>query len=315
MPSPPLLVLSPPLPLPSPPTHVRPTYANALLGYRAAMIQSRAISPPPIPSQPLSLPSTNYRSDIPEVDMLSRKRLCLTAPTSRVMTVIEEVNERVTDLTTTQRQDSHELQAWSRLEATSMALDASIRILEAQVRTLQTQHDRMEWQRQQAGDMVTSAFGRIHALEARYRACLDELEDTDSKHEANRNIRNGDDSHNSRSGGRRQGKSKGCHLLWCGVQGHQKRDCLELKNNNQGNQARNGNAQVRAYDVGTAGTNLNFIVITSTFLLNNRYALILFDTGADRSFMSIAFSSLIDIIPTTLDHGHDVELDNGKLLE
>nr|GEV45296.1 putative reverse transcriptase domain-containing protein [Tanacetum cinerariifolium] len=38
--------------------------------------------------------------------------------------------------------------------------------------------------------------------------------------------------------------------------------------------------------------------------------LILFDTSADRSFVSTAFSSLIDIIPTTLDHGYDVELPN-----
>ncbi|GKB22777.1 putative reverse transcriptase domain-containing protein [Tanacetum coccineum] len=40
-------------------------------------------------------------------------------------------------------------------------------------------------------------------------------------------------------------------------------------------------------------------------------AMILFDTGADRSFVSTAFSSLIDIIPTTLDHGYDVELADG----
>nr|GFB14105.1 hypothetical protein [Tanacetum cinerariifolium] len=34
-------------------------------------------------------------------------------------------------------------------------------------------------------------------------------------------------------------------------------------------------------------------VVTGTFLLNNRYASILFDIGADRSFISTAFSSLI----------------------
>nr|GEW11713.1 putative reverse transcriptase domain-containing protein [Tanacetum cinerariifolium] len=43
---------------------------------------------------------------------------------------------------------------------------------------------------------------------------------------------------------------------------------------------------------------------------NNRYALILFDTGADRSFVYTAFNSLIDIVPTILDHGYDVELAN-----
>ncbi|GJR49685.1 putative reverse transcriptase domain-containing protein [Tanacetum coccineum] len=83
---------------------------------------------------------------------------------------------------------------------------------------------------------------------------------------------------------------------------------------NQGNQDGNGNDVARAYVVGTIGTNPNSNVVMGTFLLNNRYALILFDTGADRSFMSTAFSSLIDIIPTTLDHGYNVELADGKII-
>ncbi|GKB34574.1 putative reverse transcriptase domain-containing protein, partial [Tanacetum coccineum] len=52
----------------------------------------------------------------------------------------------------------------------------------------------------------------------------------------------------------------------------------------------------------------------STFLLNNRYASILFNTGVDRSFVSTAFSSLIDIIPNTLDHCYDVELVDGRII-
>ncbi|GKC43601.1 putative reverse transcriptase domain-containing protein [Tanacetum coccineum] len=85
----------------------------------------------------------------------------------------------------------------------------------------------------------------------------------------------------------------------CGAQGHFKSNCLKLKNRNQGNQAGNGNAIARAYAVGTIGTNPNSNVVMGTFLLNNRYASILFDTDADRSFVSTTFSSLIDIIPTT----------------
>ncbi|GJT95270.1 putative reverse transcriptase domain-containing protein [Tanacetum coccineum] len=54
--------------------------------------------------------------------------------------------------------------------------------------------------------------------------------------------------------------------------------------------------------------------VTGMFLLNNRYASILFDTGADRSFVSTTFSSLIDITPTTLDHYYDVELADGKII-
>nr|GEW06658.1 putative reverse transcriptase domain-containing protein [Tanacetum cinerariifolium] len=98
------------------------------------------------------------------------------------------------------------------------------------------------------------------------------------------------------------------------TKGHYKSECPKLKNGNQGNRARNRNDVARAYAVGTARTNLNSNVVTGTFLLNNRYASILFDTGADRSFVSTAFSSLIDIIPTTLDHGYDVELADSRII-
>ncbi|GKF75719.1 putative reverse transcriptase domain-containing protein, partial [Tanacetum coccineum] len=95
----------------------------------------------------------------------------------------------------------------------------------------------------------------------------------------------------------------------CGAKGHFKKDCLKLKNNNnRGNQVRNAKAQVKVYAVGNAGENPNNNVITGTFLLNNRYASILFDTGADRSFVSTAFSSRIVITPTALDHLMPVEL-------
>ncbi|GKD75946.1 putative reverse transcriptase domain-containing protein [Tanacetum coccineum] len=50
------------------------------------------------------------------------------------------------------------------------------------------------------------------------------------------------------------------------------------------------------------------------FLLNNRYASILFDTGVDRSFVSTTFNSLIDITPTTLDHYYDVKLADRKII-
>nr|GEV51795.1 hypothetical protein [Tanacetum cinerariifolium] len=114
---------------------------------------------------------------------------------------------------------------------------------------------------------------------------------------------------------RAQGENQ--RVLTCfeyGAQGHFKSNCSKLKNKNKGNQAGNGNAVARAYDVGTDRTNPNFNVVTRTFLLNNRYASILFDTGVDRSFVSTAFSSLVDIIPTTLDYGYDVELADGKII-
>ncbi|GJW26551.1 reverse transcriptase domain-containing protein [Tanacetum coccineum] len=69
----------------------------------------------------------------------------------------------------------------------------------------------------------------------------------------------------------------------CGVQGHFKRECPKLKNNNNhGNQVGGGNAPAKMYAVGHAGINPDSNIVTGTFLLNNRYAFVLFDTGADR---------------------------------
>nr|GFA09340.1 hypothetical protein [Tanacetum cinerariifolium] len=70
------------------------------------------------------------------------------------------------------------------------------------------------------------------------------------------------------------------------------------------------NAETR----GNASRDLDSNVVTGTFLLNNRYASILFDTGADRSFISTAFSSLIDIVPIPLGNSYDVELADGKII-
>ncbi|GJS22528.1 putative reverse transcriptase domain-containing protein [Tanacetum coccineum] len=101
----------------------------------------------------------------------------------------------------------------------------------------------------------------------------------------------------------------------CGVQGQFKRECLKLKNNkNRGNQVGNDRAPAKVYVVGHAGTNPDSNIVTGMFLLNNRYASILFDTGADRSFVSTTFSSQMDITPSTLDHYYDVELADERII-
>nr|GEY03292.1 reverse transcriptase domain-containing protein [Tanacetum cinerariifolium] len=101
-----------------------------------------------------------------------------------------------------------------------------------------------------------------------------------------------------------------------GSQDHLKNNCPRLGNRNQGNQnqAGNGNVVAKAYGLGTAGGNPNVNVVTGTFLLNNHCASILFDTSTDKSFASTAFSSLININPSTLDYSYDVELADGKII-
>ncbi|GKA24034.1 putative reverse transcriptase domain-containing protein [Tanacetum coccineum] len=99
----------------------------------------------------------------------------------------------------------------------------------------------------------------------------------------------------------------------CGSQGHFKRDCPKLKNQNRGNAAGNGEARGRAYALEGCEPNPDLNVVTGTFLLNNRYASILFDIGVDRSFVPTTFSSLIDITPSTLDNSYDVELAEKRI--
>ncbi|GKE11606.1 putative reverse transcriptase domain-containing protein, partial [Tanacetum coccineum] len=64
------------------------------------------------------------------------------------------------------------------------------------------------------------------------------------------------------------------------IGGHFKRDCPKLKNNNHGNQGEMETLQRKCM----------------------------------RSFVSIAFSSQIDITPSTLDHYYNVELADGRII-
>nr|GEY33265.1 putative reverse transcriptase domain-containing protein [Tanacetum cinerariifolium] len=75
-----------------------------------------------------------------------------------------------------------------------------------------------------------------------------------------------------------------------------------------------GNAKGRAYVFREAKHNQGPNVMTVTFLLNSRYAIILFDSGSDKSSVNTSFSHLIDIKPVTLNTSYKVELADGKVV-
>ncbi|GJZ60419.1 putative reverse transcriptase domain-containing protein [Tanacetum coccineum] len=102
-------------------------------------------------------------------------------------------------------------------------------------------------------------------------------------------------------------------------QGHFRSYFPKLKDQNRGSKAgnKNGVSEVRgkAYVLGGGDANPDSNFVKGTFLLNNHYASMIFDSGADRSFVSTTFSALLDITPDTLDVSYDVELADGRIFE
>ncbi|GKE69183.1 putative reverse transcriptase domain-containing protein, partial [Tanacetum coccineum] len=72
----------------------------------------------------------------------------------------------------------------------------------------------------------------------------------------------------------------------CGVQGHYRKDCPKVKNQNRGNKPRVPDAMGKAYVL-----------------------------GGDRSLVSNTFSAFLDITPYALDVSYAVELAYGRTLE
>ncbi|GJY49794.1 putative reverse transcriptase domain-containing protein, partial [Tanacetum coccineum] len=99
-----------------------------------------------------------------------------------------------------------------------------------------------------------------------------------------------------------------------GAQGHYRKDCPKVKNQNRRNKARVPDAKGKAYVLG-GDANPGSNTVTGTFLLNDHHAYMLFDSGADRSFISNTFSALLDIIPSALDVSYIVELADGRTSE
>ncbi|XP_071737958.1 uncharacterized protein [Rutidosis leptorrhynchoides] len=76
-----------------------------------------------------------------------------------------------------------------------------------------------------------------------------------------------------------------------------------------------GKAKGRAFVMTAEEARDDEDVITGTFHVNNCYASVLFDTSADRSYVSTEFCALFEEKPQTLDTKCLVEMANGKFVK
>ncbi|GJZ09821.1 hypothetical protein Tco_0544104, partial [Tanacetum coccineum] len=97
--------------------------------------------------------------------------------------------------------------------------------------------------------------------------------------------------------------------------GHYRTDCPKVKNQNRGNKARVPYARGKAYVLRGVDANPSSNTVTGTFLLNDYHAYMLFDLGADRSFVSNTFKVFLDITPYALDVSYAVELADRRTSE
>nr|GEW24238.1 putative reverse transcriptase domain-containing protein [Tanacetum cinerariifolium] len=258
---------------------------------------------------PLPVPSTSRRAEIPEADTPPRKRLLLTTPRpgcevgessaaarqpgptmarSDRAAVRAEVEVLRRERLAYEQESIQTREALAISEAYSRALEARVAVLETQAR----RHEWCDYHHEGPCPPRCNNCKRVGHLTRDCRSRPANTNNNNCNNNNNTNNKNRNNNNNTNNNNR--------------------------NNNNNNNQKGNGfyeneNAQARVYVVGNVVANPDNVV-AGTFLLNNRYAYILFDTGADRSFVSTTFSSQIDISPIALDHHYNVEIADGRII-
>ncbi|GKA93832.1 reverse transcriptase domain-containing protein [Tanacetum coccineum] len=76
----------------------------------------------------------------------------------------------------------------------------------------------------------------------------------------------------------------------------------------------NNNAQGRAYMLRDRNAQQDPNIVTGMFLLNQHLARVLFDSGADKSFVSISLASMQNIPPIIIDTFYNIEMADGNIV-
>ncbi|GJU88623.1 putative reverse transcriptase domain-containing protein [Tanacetum coccineum] len=111
---------------------------------------------------------------------------------------------------------------------------------------------------------------------------------------------------------RNKGPATGSNLLpvtvTCHACGEKKALCKSVR------KTTNNNAQGRAYMLRDRNAHQNPNVVTGMFLLNQHLARVLFDSGADKSFVSISLASKINIPPIIIDTFYNIKMADENLV-
>ncbi|GKA79088.1 putative reverse transcriptase domain-containing protein [Tanacetum coccineum] len=89
---------------------------------------------------------------------------------------------------------------------------------------------------------------------------------------------------------------------------------LALEGNRNARNNRN-QARGRAFNVNAVEALQDPNVVTGTFSLNDHFATVLFDSGADFSFISTNFAPLLNVKPSIVNPGYVIEVADGKKVE
>ncbi|KAI3746537.1 hypothetical protein L6452_08971 [Arctium lappa] len=105
----------------------------------------------------------------------------------------------------------------------------------------------------------------------------------------------------------------------CGSPDHFKNNCPRVNRRANANQIRpvgqrdqRGQARGRVFEIGAEEARRDPNVITGMFLLNNHSAFVLFDSGADKSFVSLNFRPNVNQMTQKLKEDYVIEFANGQ---
>ncbi|GKE36813.1 putative reverse transcriptase domain-containing protein [Tanacetum coccineum] len=115
-------------------------------------------------------------------------------------------------------------------------------------------------------------------------------------------IRSGTEKKGPATGNNLQPVSVTCHA--CREKGHYRNQCSKANNSAHG----------KAYLLRDKNAHQDPNVVTGMFLLNQHLARVLFNLGADKSFVSISLASMLNIPLITLDTTYDIEMADGNLV-